>query len=98
MPDQTLTERIALTRAEQQARITAAREDRRYRRAFAAVAMLRRNRWHVDVWDAHDGIHVSNGRPASGPHLCVTFTAPGDSRSTGSVAADGSLSGEPLDD
>lgn len=99
MPDQmTLEERVALTRAQQAANIAAARQDRRYRRAFAAVAMLRRNRWTVDVWDAADGVHVSNGRPLSGPHLCVTFQAPHDCRSTGTVAADGSLSGEPLDD
>jgi hypothetical protein len=98
MPDQmTLNERKALMLETQQAHIAAARNDPRYRRAFAAVAMLRKARWTIHVWDAADGIHVSNGRPRTGPHLCVEFTAPGDSRSTGTVAADGSLSGEPLD-
>jgi hypothetical protein len=98
MPDQSTAERIAESRARQQANIAAARQDRRYRRAFAAVVMLRRNRWTVDVWDADDGIHVGQRGAIVGPHLCVTFTAPGDCQCTGSVAADGSLSGEPLDD
>lgn len=98
MPDQmTLDERNAQTKAEQSHRIELARHDPHYRRAFAAVAMLRRNRWKVDVWDAEDGVHVSNGRATSGPHLCVTFQAPHDSLSTGTVARDGSLSGERLD-
>ena len=93
----TTAERVAETRRVQAENILRATGDQRYRRAFAQVASLKAAGWEVTIWDAQDGVHVSNGRPASGPHLCVTFTAPGDCRCTGSVGADGSLSGEPLD-
>jgi hypothetical protein len=93
-----LAARIAETKALQASNIVAARTDRRYRRAFAQVALLRRSGWKIDVWDAVDGIHVGPHGAQSGPHLCVNFTAPGDCASVGSVGADGSLCGEPLDD
>lgn len=95
----TLAERIAETRRAQAENIAVAKADPRYRRAFQAVERLRADgHWQIDVWDADDGVHVRNGRPEVGPYLCVTFTAPGDCLCTGSVSADGSLSGEPLDD
>jgi hypothetical protein len=93
-----LAERIAQTRREQAENIAAAAKDPRYRRAFGQVARLRLSGWMVLVWDALDGVHVTMRGATSGPHLCVTFRAPGDCRSTGSICADGSLCGEPMDD
>lgn len=93
-----LAERIAQTKRKQAERIAAARNDRHYRKAFAQVALLRRSGWKIDVWDAIDGIHCTMRGATSGPHLCVSFRAPGDCLSTGSIAADGSLCGEPMDD
>jgi hypothetical protein len=82
-----LAERIAQTRREQAENIAAAAKDPRYRRAFGQVARLRRSGWMVLVWDALDGVHVTMRGAASG-----------DCRSTGSISADGSLCGEPMDD
>jgi hypothetical protein len=64
-------------------RILAAASDERYRRAFAAVAGLRSAGWLVTVWDAVDGVHCGFRGPLVGPHLCVSFEAPGDCRCTG---------------
>jgi hypothetical protein len=93
-----LAERIAQTRREQAQNIAAAAKDPRYRRAFGQVARLRQSGWMVLVWDALDGVHVTMRGATSGAHLCVTFRAPSDCRSTGSISADGSLCGEPMDD
>jgi hypothetical protein len=97
MPEMTLAERTQRTRDEQALNILNAAGDARYRRAFDQVATLKTSGWLVTVWDAGDGIHCTPSGPKSGPHLCVTFEAPGDCRCTGTVDEDGSLTGEPLD-
>lgn len=94
---QTLEQIKAKSREEQANRILDAAGDIRYRRAFDQAANLKAAGWLVEVWDAQDGLHVGLHGPKSGPHLCVTFQAPGDCRCTGNIDGDGSLTGEPLD-
>lgn len=94
---QTLEQIQAKSREEQADRILDAANDGRYREAFAQAARLKDAGWLLEVWDAQDGLHVGLHGPKWGPHLCVTFQAPGDSRCTGNIDADGSLMGEPLD-
>jgi hypothetical protein len=83
MPELTLAEITQKSRDEQAMRILNAAGDQRYRKAFNAVGNLKLTGWLVEVWDAREDVHVTVHGPKVGPHLCVTFTAPGDCECTG---------------
>jgi hypothetical protein len=80
-----------------QAEMAIAECDPRYAAAFAALRLLNARGWNLTAFHVGGGVHVENGRPAMGPHLCASGTDNYGDGVTGNFNARGDFSGEPLD-